>query len=110
MASSKDEMSIEELKLVEAREARADALKAIRHAKNQLGKASFALSQMETDFQKTRIPIRRVAILNEAIDYLGKEVMPSLKIVEMASAQSRLVVRYQIERCLIRISCTELKN
>lgn len=52
MARSKDEMSIEELKLVEAREARADALKAIRHAKNQLGKASFALSQMETDFKK----------------------------------------------------------
>ena len=44
MAPSKDEMSIEELKLFEAREARADALKAIRHAKNQLGKASFALS------------------------------------------------------------------
>lgn len=53
---------------------------------------------METDFQKTRIPIRRVAILNEAIDYLGKEVMPSLKIAEMASAQSRLAGRDQIER------------
>jgi hypothetical protein len=98
MARSKDEMSIEELKLFEAKEARAHALKAIRHAKNQLGKALFALSQMETDFQKTRIPIRRVAILNEAIDYLEKEVMPSLKIAEMASAQSRLAVRDQIER------------
>lgn len=97
MAPSKDEMSIEELKLFEAREARAHALKAIRLAKNQLGKASFALSQMETDFQKTRIPIRRVAILNEAIDYLGNELMPSLKIAE-ASAQSRLAVRDQIER------------
>ena len=98
MAPSKDEMSIEELKLFEAGEARADALKAIRHAKNQLGKASFALSQMEADFQKTSIPIRRVAILNEAIDYLGTEVMPSLKIAEMASVQSRLAVRDLIER------------
>lgn len=98
MARSKDEMSIEELKLVEAREARADALKAIRHAKNQLGKAALALDNLAIDFQKTRIPVRRIAILNEAIDYLGKEVMPSLKIAEMASAQSRLAVRDQIER------------
>lgn len=98
MARSKDEMSIEEIKLVEAREARADALKAIRHAKNQLGKAALALDNLAIDFQKTRIPVRRIAILNEAIDYLGKEVMPSLKIAEMASAQSRLAVRDQIER------------
>ena len=98
MARKKDEMTIEELKLVEARVARADAIKAIRHAKNQLGKAAIALYQMETAFQKTRIPVRRVAILNEAIEYLGKEVMPSLKIAEMASAQSRLAVRDLIER------------
>jgi hypothetical protein len=93
MASNKDELTIEELKIVEAKEARADAIKAIRHAKNQLGKAAIAMEQLETDFQKTRIPVRRVAILNEAIDYLVKQVMPSLKIAEMASAQSRLAVR-----------------
>lgn len=98
MARSKDEMSIEELKLFEAKEARAHALKVIRHAKNQLGKAAIEMDKLEADFQKTRIPVRRVAILNEAIDYLGKEVMPSLKIAEMASAQSRLAVRDQIER------------
>ena len=96
MASNKDELTIEELKIVEAKEARADAIKAIRHAKNQLGKAAIAMEQLETDFQKTRIPVRRVAILNEAIDYLVKQVMPSLKIAEMASAQSRLAVRDSI--------------
>ena len=90
MARKKDEMTIEELKLLEA--------KAIRHAKNQLGKAAIALDQLEIDFQKTRLPVRRVAILNEAIDYLGREVMPSLKIAEMASVQSRLAVRDLIER------------
>lgn len=93
MASNKDELTIEELKIVEAKEARADAIKAIRHAKNQLGKAAIAMEQLEIDFQKTRIPVRRVAILNEAIDFLVKQVMPSLKIAEMASAQSRLAVR-----------------
>ena len=98
MARKKDEMTIEELKLVEAREARADAIKAIRHAKNQLGKAAIALNQLEIDFQKSRLPIRRVAILNEAIDYLAKEVMPSLKIAEMATVQSRLAVRDQLDR------------
>jgi hypothetical protein len=98
MARKKDEMTIEELKLLEAREARADAIKAIRHAKNQLGKAAIALDQLEIAFQKTRIPVRRVAILNEAIDYLGTEVMPSLKIAEMASVQTRLAVRDLIER------------
>ena len=96
MASNKDELTIEELKIVEAKEARADAIKAIRHAKNQLGKAAIAMEQLETDFQKTRIPVRRVAILNEAIDYLVKQVMPSLKIAEMASTQSRLAVRDSI--------------
>jgi hypothetical protein len=96
MASNKDELTIEELKIVEAKEARADAIKAIRHAKNQLGKAAMAMEQLETDFQKTRIPVRRVAILNEAIDYLGTQVMPSLKIAEMASRQSRLAVRDSI--------------
>ena len=98
MARKKDEMTIEELKLLEAREARADAIKAIRHAKNQLGEAAIALDQLEIALQKTRIPVRRVAILNEAIDYLAKEVMPSLKIAEMASVQSRLAVRDLIER------------
>jgi hypothetical protein len=96
MASNKDELTIEELKIVEAKKARADAIKAIRHAKNQLGKAAIAMEQLETDFQKTRIPVRRVAILNEAIDYLVKQVMPSLKIAEMASTQSRLAVRDSI--------------
>ena len=96
MARKKDELTIEELKIVEAKEARADAIKAIRHAKNQLGKAAIAMEQLETDFQKTRIPVRRVAILNEAIDYLVKQVMPSLKIAEMASTQSRLAVRDSI--------------
>jgi hypothetical protein len=96
MASNKDELTIEEHKIVEAKEARADAIKAIRHAKNQLGKAAMAMEQLETDFQKTRIPVRRVAILNEAIDYLGTQVMPSLKIAEMASRQSRLAVRDSI--------------
>ena len=93
MARKKDELTIEDLKIVEAKEARADAIKAIRHAKNQLGKAAIAMEQLEIDFQKTRIPVRRVAILNEAIDFLVKQVMPSLKIAEMASAQSRLAVR-----------------
>ena len=97
MARKKVEMTIEELKLVEAREARADAIKAIRHAKNQLGKATIALDQFEIEFQKSRLPVRRVAILNEAIDYLANEVMPSLKIAGMASVQSRLAVRDLID-------------
>jgi hypothetical protein len=98
MARKKAEMTIEELKLLEARQARADAIKSIRHAKNQLGKAAIALDQLETAFQTTRIPVRRVAILNEAIDYIGAQVMPSLKVGEMASAQSRLAVKDLIER------------
>ena len=98
MARKKDQMTIEELKLVEAREARADAIKAIRHAKNQLGKAAIALDQLEIDFHKSRLPVRRAAILNEAIYYLANEVMPSLKIAEMATVQSRLAVRDQLDR------------
>lgn len=96
MKRSKDEMTIDELKLVEAREARADALKALFHAKNQLAKASVILDQMAVDFQKTRIPVRRIAILNEAIDYLVKSVLPPLNIAKMASIQSRLSMRDQI--------------
>lgn len=98
MTRKKDEMTIEELKLVEAREARADAIKAIRHAKNQLGKAAIALDHLEIEFQKSRLPVRRAAILNEAIYYLANEVMPSLKIAEMATVQSRLAVRDQLDR------------
>jgi hypothetical protein len=95
-ARNKKEMTIDELKLVEAREARADALKAMLHAKNQLGKASVILEQMAVDFQKTRIPARRLAIINAAIDHLVKSVLPSLDIAKMASVQSRLAVRDQI--------------
>jgi len=97
MARSKDDMTIEELKIVEVREARAEALRALLHAKNQLGKASVILDQMAVEFQTTRIPVRRLAILNDAIGYIGKEVVPSLKIAEMASAQSRLAVRDLME-------------
>lgn len=96
MVRSKDEMTIEELKIVEAREARAAALKLLLHAKNQLGKASVILDQMADDFQTTRIPVRRIAILNEAIDHLVKSVLPSLQIAEMASAQSQLAMRDQV--------------
>lgn len=96
MKRSKDDMTIDELKLVEAREARGDALKALLHAKNQFAKASVILDQMAVDFQKTRIPVRRIAILNEAIDYLVKSVLPTLDIAKMASIQSRLSIRDQI--------------
>jgi hypothetical protein len=50
-------MSIEELKLFEAKEARAHALKVIRHAQNQLGKATIEMDKLDADFQKLQIAV-----------------------------------------------------
>ena len=45
------------------------------------------------DFNTARIPIRRQVILNEAIEHLVANMLPSLGIAEMARVQVQLALR-----------------
>ena len=85
-------MSIEELKTQMAKDAKRDALKCLRSASQQLGKASYQIDKLIEEFQRTRIPVRRQAIVNQAIEHLVTNVLPMLNIAELASIQARLAV------------------
>ena len=85
-------MSIEELKAEMVKDAKRDALKFLRSSSQQLGKASYEIDKMIEEFQRTRIPVRRQAIVNQAIEHLVTNVLPSLNISELASIQARLAV------------------
>lgn len=63
-------MSIEELRAQMSKEAKRDALKCLRSSSQQLGKASYQIDKLIEEFQRTRIPVRRQAIVNQAIDHL----------------------------------------
>ena len=83
-------MSIEELRAQMAKDAKRDALKCLRSSSQQLGKASYQIDKLIEEFQRTRIPVRRQAIVNKAIEHLVTNVLTSLNISELASIQSPL--------------------
>ena len=85
-------MSIEELRAQMAKDAKRDALKCLRSSSQQLGKASYEIDKLIEEFQRTRIPVRRQAIVNQAIDHLVTNILTSLNISELASIQARLAV------------------
>lgn len=85
-------MSIEELKAEMIKEAKRDALKCLRSSSQQLCKAAFEIDNLTAEFQRTRISVRRQAIVNQAIQHLVTNVLPLLNISELASIQARLAV------------------
>ncbi len=85
-------MSIEELRAQMAKDANRDTMKCLRSSSQQLGKASYQIDKLIEEFQRTRIPVRRQAIVNQAIEHLVTNVLPSLNISELASIQARLAV------------------
>ena len=86
-----EEMS--ELRAQEARRVRNEAKKCLRQASNQLSKAAYEIDGYLSEFSTTRIPIRRQVILNQAIEHLVCNVLPSLGISEMARVQVQLALR-----------------
>jgi len=90
-----DEQEMTELKAQEAKRVRNEAKKCLRHASNQLSKAAYEIDQYLNDFSTTRLPIRRQVILNQAIEHLVCNVLPSLGISEMARVQVQLAMRDQ---------------
>ena len=87
-----EHMSIEELKAQMSKQAKRDALKCLRSTSQQLGKAAYQINELIDEFQRTRIPVRRQAIVNQAIEQLVTNVLPHLKISELASIQARMAV------------------
>jgi len=88
-----EDAEIAELKAQEARRARDEAKKCLRHASLQLGKAAYEVDEYLKDFSTARIPIRRQVILNEVIAHLVSNVLPNLGIAEMARIQVQLAMR-----------------
>ena len=88
-----DEQEMTELKAQEAKRVRNEAKKCLRHASNQLSKAAYEIDQYLNDFSTTRLTIRRQVILNQAIEHLVCNVLPSLGISEMARVQVQLALR-----------------
>ena len=88
-----DEQEMTELRAQEAKRVRNEAKKCLRHASNQLSKAAYEIDQYLNDFSTTRLPIRRQVILNQAIEHLVCNVLPSLGISEMARVQVQLALR-----------------
>ena len=84
---------MEQLRLQEARRARDEAKKCLRHASFQLGKAAYEIDEYLKDFNTARTPIRRQVILNEAIAHLVANVLPNLGISVMARVQVQLALR-----------------
>jgi hypothetical protein len=85
-------MSIEELKAEMIKEAKRDDLKCLRISSKQLGKASYEIDKLIEEFQRARIPVRRQAIVNQAIEHLVTNVLPLLNISNLASVEARLAV------------------
>ncbi len=84
---------LDELRAQEARWARNEAKKCLRHASNQLSKAAYEIDKYLNDFSTARLPIRRQVILNQAIEHLVCNVLPSLGISEMARLKVQLAMR-----------------
>lgn len=85
-------MSIEELRAQMAKDAKRDAMKSLRSSSQQLCKASYQIDKLIEEFQRTRIPVRRQAIVNQAIEHLVTNVLPLLNISELATIQVRLAI------------------
>jgi len=85
-------MSIEELKAQMAKQAKRDALKCLRSTSQQLGKAAYQINELIDEFQRTRIPVRRQAIVNQAIEHIVTNILPFLNVSELASIQARMAV------------------
>ena len=88
-----EDEEMEQLRAREAKLARDEAKKCLRHASLQLGKAAYEIDEYLKDFSTARIPIRRQVILNEAIAHLVANVLPKLGIAAMARAQVQLALR-----------------
>jgi hypothetical protein len=86
-------MGIEELKKQEARRARNEAEKCLRHASIVLAKTAHEIDGYIVQLKTARMPLRRQAILNEAINHLATQLMPNLGFAELARVQSLLATR-----------------
>jgi hypothetical protein len=86
-------MGIEELKKQEARRARNEAEKCLRHASIVLAKTAHEIDGYIVQLKTARIPLRRQAIINEAINHLATQLMPNLGFAELAKAQALLAIR-----------------
>jgi hypothetical protein len=86
-------MSIEELKKQEARRVRIEAEKCLRHASIVLAKTAHEIDGYIAQLKTARIPLRRQAILNEAISHLATQLIPNLGFAELARAQALLATR-----------------
>jgi hypothetical protein len=85
-------MKIEELKAQMSKQAKRDALKCLRSTSQQLGKAAYQINELIEEFQRARIPVRRQAIVNQAIEQLVTNILPFLNVSELASIQARMAV------------------
>jgi hypothetical protein len=86
-------MSVEELKKQEARRVRKEAEKCLRHASIVLAKSAHEIDGYIAQLKTARIPLRRQAILNEAINHLATQLIPNLGFAELAKAQALLAIR-----------------
>ncbi len=77
-------MDIQELKKQEARRARKEAEILLRHASTQLNKTAYEIDVLIEQFKMARIPLKRQAILNEAIKHLAANLMPNLGLAQLA--------------------------
>ena len=88
-------MDIQELKKQEARRARKEAEILLRHASTQLNKTAYEIDVLIEQFKMARTPLKRQAILNEAIKHLAANLMPNLGLAQLAQAQVQLALRDQ---------------
>lgn len=95
LTSNKGNMDIQELKKQEARRARKEAEILLRHVSTQLNKSAYEIDVLIEQFKTARIPLRRQAILNEAIKNLAANLMPNLGLAQLAQAQVQLALRDQ---------------
>jgi hypothetical protein len=95
LTSNKVNMDIQELKKQEARRARKEAEILLRHASTQLNKTAYEIDRLIEQFNMARIPLKRQAILNEAIKHLAANLMPNLGLAQLAQAQVQLALRDQ---------------
>lgn len=86
-------MGIEELKKQEARSVRIEAEQCLRHASIVLAKTAHEIDGYIAQLKTARIPLRRQAILNEAINHLATQLIPNLGFAELARAQALLAIR-----------------
>ena len=54
--------------------------------------AAYQINELIDEFQRTRIPVRRQAIVNQAIEHIVTNILPFLNVSELASIQARMAV------------------